>query len=101
MVENSNKIVAIPMKKWTKRGAVFGGIWGLLALPIYLILGFIYWERSVPILSEEALSILLFFPSTLIRPLFEIFGFLCRGDWIEWKLGRVKNHDISWPHEMS
>ncbi len=53
--------------KWTKRGAIIGGIWGLLALPIYWVLGFIFWGRTVPLL-EKVLSFLLFFPTSIIRP---------------------------------
>ena len=43
---SSNKITALTMKKWTKIGAVVGGIWGLLALPITLLC--IIFGPSIP-----------------------------------------------------
>ena len=55
------------MDKWVKRGAIIGGIWGLIALPVYWVFGFIFWGRTVPLL-ENVLSVLLFFPASLIRP---------------------------------
>jgi hypothetical protein len=32
---SSNKIIALPMKKWTKIGAVVGGVWGLITGILY------------------------------------------------------------------
>ena len=54
------------MKTW-KKGAIVGGVWGILVYPISFMIGLVfYWEKSVPTIIEWILAIVLNLPNTLI-----------------------------------
>lgn len=56
------------LKGWQK-GAILGGMWGLLVTPLYMLVGFMWWEKDFPKPLEEFLRFFLYFPLQLISSL--------------------------------
>jgi hypothetical protein len=44
---------------WVK-GAIIGGMWGILATPVYVIIGFRWWEKQTPYFVKELVPIIIY-----------------------------------------
>lgn len=75
ILKNSNKIMKTPMKKWTKRGVVFGGVWGSIVVPIiFLLFCFIFYDAAPPLLTKNIIFTSIFLPLIVMKFVFEIFS---------------------------
>ncbi|MFH0861004.1 MAG: hypothetical protein V1921_07370 [Candidatus Altiarchaeota archaeon] len=53
------------MKTWEK-GAIIGALWGIITLPAYLIIGYVFWEKDIPEIVSIFMDFLAFAPLIII-----------------------------------
>jgi hypothetical protein len=61
--------IELKFSYWQK-GAIIGGMWGILATPVYVIIGFRWWEKQTPYFVRELVPIIIYFPAKLVFILF-------------------------------
>ncbi|GEM_PF-2987642 len=65
----NNKTKGKKMALW-KKGAIIGGIWGILSMPTYLLIGYMWWEKQTPEYLSETIFLIAFLPMRILSILF-------------------------------